>query len=157
MGLTKEELKERRAELFRCVKKNGSGNLKEIAKELSDEYNVSMETVRNDWYNRDDWLSDVFDFGETAYIFNDIIAEQKEAKKELWDVVDRVSSGESDNLNAKIGALKQINKMSGDMLESFQSHGDVEKEPERHKVEAKVEHEGLREELKNIRESMDNG
>lgn len=128
----RSKVNERRRKLYKRITKGE--DLKEVAKQLADQYSVSLETVRNEWYEREKWISEVFHFDKPEAIFDDLVAEKKEAKKKLWNVIESIKTGEKDNYNNLIRAIDSLNKTNDELLKAFQSHGDIPKEPDRKEI-----------------------
>lgn len=122
---TKTEINKRKKDL--CSYKFRGLSLDKISKILSGKYGVAATTVKQDWYNREDWLEEVFDINlkESELILMDILAEQKEIKKECW----KLNHG-TKNESVQLGALKQLRIINKDLVDILQSIGILNEEPE---------------------------
>ncbi len=135
---TAGEINERRRELFRRMTKEG--NLRKVAEQLSQKFNVSFERVRNDWYNRDEWLKEAFHFENKDALFDELISEKNEIKKELKEVIDEIrEKGIEGNENKLVRLYREYNKTNDSLLEALQNHGDIAKEPEKQEIDIQGE------------------
>ena len=107
---------------------------------INKNHGIAKATVKQQWYDRKSWLLEVFDldYEDTNQLINDLIAERKAIKEALWEVIE-TSGG-----NARIGAVREINKIDDSLLELLQSLGLIHKEPQ--KIDLRQE---LSEEIKN--------
>jgi len=121
---TKSEIDKRKKEL--CSYKFRGFSLERIAKILAGKYSVAETTVKQDWYNRGDWLEDVFDIDleDKDLILLDILAEQKEIKRECWKL-----NHNTKNESVQLGALKQLREINKDLINILQSVGVLNEEP----------------------------
>ena len=131
------EVSERRRELFRRVKLNGE-NLKSVAKDLAERHNVSLETIRNEWYNRDEWVGEEFEADDPEKNFNELVAEKNEARKEMWSIINELKKQDNPEFRQLISATKEVDKSADRMVNALQSVGRVREEPEKHEVDQNV-------------------
>lgn len=134
-----ETVTQRRRELYRKIMKGKP--VSHAAQELAEKYDVKPGTIRNDWYNhRHEWLKKVYNFENKKSLIDDIIAEKKETKGELWDIVEEINKEEMDDkdYNALIRAIESLNRTNDKLVDTFQSTGEVDKEPEKHEVSIEV-------------------
>lgn len=124
------EIRERRRKMFFMVTQ-GIERSKVISK-LSREYGVAERTLKDDWYSRNDWLSEVFDVEDSDSVIADILAEQKLVKREKWKLY-----RQSELENIQLGALKGIEATNENLLDMMQSIGRVDEEPQ--KIDMDVE------------------
>jgi len=131
------KVQKRRFELYRRML--GTETLREIAEDQAEEYDMKAKSILNDWYNREEWVDDIF-LGTDTPDFEDLVAEKKMTMKEAWDVIEEVkNSDEKPDYGHLVRALKQIDKSAEDIIKLLQSHGDIEKEPEKHEVRQRIE------------------
>ena len=146
---------ERRYELFKRML--GPESLNEVASDLSEKYDITFETVRNDWYNRDRWLEDLFLIDGESKVFDNLVAEKRAAMQELWDMVEKVKkTDETPDYNNLVQAIKTIDKSTSELIKVFQSVGKIEKEADKLEVESTSEI-SIAEEIAGIKEAMEDG
>ena len=102
----------------------------EVAEDIADKYGVTAQRIKNDWSHRDEWLDEVFDMEDPEQMVEDILAEEILIREHLWDLVEN-----SENDNARKGALKELKNLNSEIVELMQSLGRVEKEPDKQEVE----------------------
>jgi len=129
-----QEINKRRREL--CSYKYRGFSLDNIAEILSKKYGVKDSTIKKDWYTRVDWIKYVFDFEleNPELLFLDIVAEQKEVRRELYRVFK-----DSENESIKLGALKQIDANIGNIYNMLSQSGVIEKAVQKVELSADVE------------------
>lgn len=132
------EVSNRRRELFRRVKLNDE-NLKKVADELAQKHDVGIETIRNEWYNRDEWIGEEFKATNPENNFNELVAEKNEARKEMWNVINELKKEDNPDFRQLISAVKEVDKSADRMVKALQSVGRVHEEPEKHEVKGEVE------------------
>lgn len=132
---------ERRRELYERML--DGDNLKEVAEDLSEKYGVKYETVREDWWRRDEWLGKIYRFEGEDKAFQDIVSEKVELKERLREQMNKMEkkAGEEpvSQMSNYIGLTRQIENINQKILEALQSHGNVREEPEKHEVAGDVE------------------
>ena len=123
MASKSEELEERRRKLCGLIYRGIPLNT--ASKNLAQTYDVKSETVKEDWYRRKEWLPELFDleFEEAETALMDILAEEKEIKKELWKMFRRNS-----NPNVKMGVLKQVRSSNHSIIDVLKDLGIIEKD-----------------------------
>lgn len=86
-------------------------------------FDVKKDTIKQDWYRRDNWIGNVFDIkAESAEkLIMEIIAEEKVVKSAGWKLFE-----ETDNSNAQLGSLKMVSSINQDILEMLIDAGLVE-------------------------------
>jgi len=87
---------------------------------ISEEYDVTSETARVDWCNRDNWMPELYSFDNPGKMVLDRVNSHQEVMDRLWNIV-----RDTENDNAKLGALKELRKVNQDVLEMLQSVGAV--------------------------------
>jgi len=113
-----QQMKERRrktaAMIYRGMKK------KTVWETIADEYDVDPDTVRIDWYKRDEWMPELFNLDSPGKMVLDIVNNHKEIMDRLWEI-----TRGTENENVELGALKEIRKVNQDVLDMLQSVGAV--------------------------------
>lgn len=112
--------------------------LDRIAERLSDKYNVKERTIKRDWYNREEWIKDIFDINidNPELLIVEIIAENREIQKELYKL-QRDTTQDS----VKLGVLKQLSSNLDRLFNVYQSVGLINKATEKIELSGKVEME----------------
>jgi hypothetical protein len=125
----REDTRRRRREL--CALKFRGVPLDSIAKRLGEKYNIKSKYINRDWYNRKEWIGEVFDvdLSDPEFLILDILSEQKEIKDELWKM-----ERDTNNENIALGALKQIKDVGSELLNMLQSIGVIEKVAQKHEL-----------------------
>lgn len=110
--------------------------LDRVVEILSEKYNVKDKTIKRDWWNRKDWLADVFsiDIENSEMIVLDIIAQKKMLQRELFRLR-RNTTQES----VELGVLKELNKNVDDVFEICKDVGIVDKAKEEIELSGKIE------------------
>lgn len=123
LGTKNEELQDRRRKLCGLIYRGIP--LNQAAKNLAEKYGVQQNTVKEDWYRRKDWLSDLFEIelenAELALL--DIMAQEKEIQRELWGMYRR-----HENPNVKMGLLKNIRDCNNNLVNVMKDLGIIEKD-----------------------------
>lgn len=111
--------------------------LEVCAEKINEEFGIKEKTIKQQWYDRKSWLTEVFDldYEDTEQLINDLVAEKKTIKEVLWGVIQNGGS------NAKIGAVRELNKIDESLVEMLQGLGLIYKEPEKLQIKEKIEEE----------------
>lgn len=115
--------RKRRREL--AMLKFRGASLENVVQKLASKYDNEPSTIKHDWYNRKEWIGEVFDLDldDADLLVLDLISEQKEVKRELWRM-----SRDTPNENIKLGALKHVKDINKELLDMLQSIGVIEKQ-----------------------------
>lgn len=77
---------------------------------ISKEFGVKPEAIIKDWQRRDSWLGIIFWVENGQRLMNDVRAERKAIKYELWETQRRAIK--QNNMNAAVGALNKLANMN---------------------------------------------
>ena len=122
------DLVKRRKELAERIIKGET--LEEVAMDLADKYDKNINTIKHDWYDRDEWLDELLGIDNPEVVVQDIFREQEMIRDELWELV-----AHGDNDSVRKGALKELMNLNDNIIETYQSLGEIEKEPDKQEVE----------------------
>ena len=116
-------VKERRRKLAKLMFQGFS--LNKACEQLTEkeDFSVAHDTIKQDWYRRDNWLEEAFDIEteNSRSVIMEIIAEEKTIKGAGWSLFH-----ETKNPNTRLGALKMISSINKDILDLLTSAGIIE-------------------------------
>ncbi len=122
------DLVKRRKELAERIIKGET--LEEVAMDLADKYDKNINTIKHDWYDRDEWLDELLGIDNPKVVVQDIFREQEMIRDELWELV-----AHGDNDSVRKGALKELMNLNDNIIETYQSLGEIDKEPDKQEIE----------------------
>lgn len=124
------ELLERRQELFKQVVKFGKP-VDKVAHEIAKDFNCKPNTLIQDWVNRERWLPSIYRIQNAGTIVFDILSEQQEVKRELWEIATNPAIKPS----TKVSALDKINHINQKLVDMLYELGIIQLKNEKNKPE----------------------
>ena len=106
--LGKEQIFRRRLKLASLIYKGY--DMSWVINLISKEFETRPDAVKKDWQRRDSWLFTIFLVENGQGLMNDVRAERKAIKNELWET-QRIAIKQN-NMNAAVGALNKLANMN---------------------------------------------
>jgi len=118
-------VEERQKELLRLTLKGNKPS--DAVSDISEKFDVTERTVWEDWNNRNEWLQNIITLQESDKLLRSLLFEMRVVREELWKTYE-----EADNSNARVGALRALQK-------NIKSVSDVLEDREVEELEERIE------------------
>lgn len=122
----------RRKEFFRRVMAGTSPSrvAKRMANNPDNDYDISVQGLKDDWTNRDDWLPVLFMFEDEDQLKQDILSDVASEKERLTRLAES-----SSNENIILGASKAKVRILEKLMDIAHDSGILQKQPEKEELE----------------------
>lgn len=100
-------------------------SLDQVADKLAEQYNVMVDTVKQDWYRREDWMDEIFEIdpNNAHVIIKDIMAEEKIIKQEFWKQYQ-----DSNNPSVGMNCLREVRNSNTNLVDLLKDIGAIDKD-----------------------------